>query len=159
MFVGSSLAANRGIDFWVDRAEPSKVANSTPCRIYYIKTDDLAAEGSAFGEFDSFVDEFEATPSGGTELAAGRKWVAEQFYSGEKSLANLRLAAGLSQKQLAELCGLEQPHVSRYESGKHEPQIGIAAKMASALGVSMDVFTNAWLVARMKADCDNGIAK
>jgi transcriptional regulator with XRE-family HTH domain len=54
----------------------------------------------------------------------------------------------MSQSQLAEACGLEQPHVSRYESGRHEPSLSVSRKMAETLGVSMEQFHNAWLLGR-----------
>lgn len=56
---------------------------------------------------------------------------------GEK-LRAARLAAGLSQAQLAEAVGCRQKDISRWESGLHEPGAGTLKKMAQALGCSMD---------------------
>ena len=56
---------------------------------------------------------------------------------GEK-LKAARIAAGLSQAQLAEAVGCLQKDISRYESGKHEPRALTLKKMAQALGCSMD---------------------
>ena len=56
---------------------------------------------------------------------------------GEK-LKAARIAAGMTQTQLAEAAGLQQRDVSRYESGKHEPGALTLKRMAQALGCSMD---------------------
>ena len=56
---------------------------------------------------------------------------------GEK-LKAVRLAAGLTQGQLAELVGVQQRDISRWENGHREPGVLIVKKMAQALGCSMD---------------------
>ena len=56
---------------------------------------------------------------------------------GEK-LKAARLAAGLTQAQLAEAVGCLQKDISRYESGQHEPGALTLKKMAQALRCSMD---------------------
>ena len=56
---------------------------------------------------------------------------------GEK-LKAARLAAGLTQGQLAELVGVQQRDISRWENGHREPGVLIVKKMAQALGGSMD---------------------
>ena len=57
---------------------------------------------------------------------------------GEK-LKAARLAAGLTQTQLAEAVGCKQKDISRYESGLHEPGALTLKKIAQVLGCSMDV--------------------
>lgn len=76
-------------------------------------------------------------------VGAAGAWVADALYPGEPTLAALRLRAGLSQADFARRCGLRQPHVSRYETGKHEPGVFQAQAMADALGVSLDVLVKA----------------
>ena len=56
---------------------------------------------------------------------------------GEK-LKAARLAAGMTQVQLAEAVGCKQKDISRYESGLHEPGALTLKKMAQVLGCSMD---------------------
>ncbi len=111
---------------------------------------------ASFSDFDALVHELEGEPSTATQLSEGRKWVAEAFYSEMPSLASLRLAAGLSQRQLGAACGIEQPHVSRYESGKHEPSISAAQSMAVALNVSLDTFFQAWQKTRSQLEGGGG---
>ena len=98
--------------------------------------------------FDELAGEVEATP----EVVEGRKWVSDQFYSTNRTLAAIRLAAGFSQAQLARQCGMEQPHISRYESGRHEPSISTAAVLARGLGLSLDEFALAWAATRAQAE-------
>lgn len=56
-----------------------------------------------------------------------------------KRLKEARNAVGLSQKQLGVLAGLDEfvasTRVNRYERGVHEPDAGIALKLAEVLSV------------------------
>ena len=76
-------------------------------------------------------------------IAQAGNWVADTMYPGIPTLASLRLRAGLSQAEFAAKCGLKQPHVSRYETGKHEPGVFQAQAMANALGVALEILVNA----------------
>ncbi|MBL8268044.1 MAG: helix-turn-helix transcriptional regulator [Steroidobacter sp.] len=80
-----------------------------------------------------------------------RQWVSESFYDAP-TLSSLRLKAGLSQKDLGTQCDLRQEHISRYESGRTEPGLSVANKLATALGVSLDEFAHAWNNTRARAD-------
>ena len=53
-----------------------------------------------------------------------------------RNAARLRKAAGLTQEELAERCGLSQQYLSRLESGKRNPTIVTLYELATALGVS-----------------------
>ena len=53
-------------------------------------------------------------------------------------IKDLRLVAGLTQEQLAEKIGVKKQNISRYESGRVEPNIRTAKKLADALGVSLE---------------------
>ena len=119
--------------------------NSKPLRVYDLRVqrdDELPLSGQE-DEFDidSYVEgQDEATQA---RVNAAGAWVANALYPGEPTLAALRLRAGLSQADFALRCGLRQPHVSRYETGKHEPGVFQAQAMANALGVSLDVLVQA----------------
>jgi transcriptional regulator with XRE-family HTH domain len=56
-----------------------------------------------------------------------------------RRLAQARIRAGLSQKQLGLLAGMEphvaSPRINQYEKGKHEPQLATAKRLAEVLGV------------------------
>lgn len=56
-----------------------------------------------------------------------------------RRLAQARMAAGLSQRQLGIRAGLEpsvaSPRVNQYEQGKHEPRPAAVKRLADALGI------------------------
>ncbi len=54
-----------------------------------------------------------------------------------------RRARGLTQTQLAELTGVTQAALSRYESGMREPEPDVARRLAAALGVTTDLLEHA----------------
>jgi DNA-binding XRE family transcriptional regulator len=113
------------------------------CKIYDVATIGAPATES-FSDFDNLLKELESDSTSSLALKEGRKWVGEKFYGQHRTLAALRLSAGLSQSDLANSCSMSQPHISRYESGKHEPGISVAKRLASAMGVTLEEFASAW---------------
>lgn len=71
-----------------------------------------------------------------TPGAALRNWL--EFVSGR--IKNARIAAGLTQDQLASKCGLTQSHICRLETGLHSPTSMTLEKIATALGLAMSHF-------------------
>lgn len=132
--------------------EAPAAAVTRPCTIYKLVAAPPAQSADSLSDFDALVAEIEGTDEGAEQLAEGARWVGAQFYSGPPTLAALRLARGLSQRQLAEACGLKQPHIARYEAGLHEPRIAIAAKIAHALDVSLDAYYSAWAITEAAGD-------
>lgn len=53
-------------------------------------------------------------------------------------LRELRKSHGQKQKQLADLLGVSQMQISRYERGKQEPDIKTLIKLANYYGVTID---------------------
>ncbi|CQR32469.1 putative lambda repressor [Thiomonas arsenitoxydans] len=140
-----ALIAVDGDLHWLNRLGSPPPANTEPCQIYHFEAlQPPEASRKSFSAFDQLLDELDQNADSAAQLQEGRKWVAENFYQDRPTLASLRLAAGLSQRQLGEKCGWEQPHVSRYESGKHEPTLTVAMTLAAALGVGLDRFAEAW---------------
>lgn len=115
-----------------------------------LSADELPRTGFA-DEFD--MDEFISEQDEGIkqEVAKAGAWVADNFYPDQLTVATLRLRAGLSQRELAAKCGIAQPHLSRYESGLHEPGVYQAAALAAALDVPLDVFVKALQQSAMNA--------
>jgi DNA-binding transcriptional regulator YiaG len=73
-----------------------------------------------------------------------RRRVAASIPEGEaKTVASLRLAAGLSQTQLAERMGTQQPNVARWEREPGNMTYQTILRMAAALGVSRNELTDA----------------
>ena len=50
-----------------------------------------------------------------------------------------RIAAKMSQEQLAKKLGTKQSAISRFESGSYHPTIDFASKVAKALGMKLKV--------------------
>jgi transcriptional regulator with XRE-family HTH domain len=50
---------------------------------------------------------------------------------------------GLSQKQLAEMVGINTSHLSRLENGRYQPSVEVLKKLADALQVSTDYLLSA----------------
>lgn len=51
-------------------------------------------------------------------------------------LRELRVAAGLTQAELARRTGIHRPNIARVEAGRHTPSLETLARLASAIGVS-----------------------
>lgn len=111
-------------------------------KTFDLRSDELPHTG-ADEEFaiEDYLDDQESEVRAAVD--AQGHWVAETLYPGENTLATMRLRAGLSQKELAARCNFEQPHVSRYESGRTEPGVFAAKRIAIALGVSLDQLVDA----------------
>ncbi len=54
-------------------------------------------------------------------------------------IKDIRKQKGLSQKELADLCGVHQTAVSQWEKGRTTPDITSLKKLAKALGVSVEL--------------------
>jgi transcriptional regulator with XRE-family HTH domain len=61
-----------------------------------------------------------------------------------KAIREIRLAAGVSQEELAARCGLDRTYLSGVERGVRNPTVSVVEKIASGLGVSLaDLFNRA----------------
>lgn len=123
---------------------PVRAENLERCQVFVVEFEQPGVVArTAYSAFDALLTELESSKETASQLQEGRKWVSGNFYNDLPTLASLRLAAGLSQKQLADACGMEQPHISRYESGKHDPSLRTSRGIAKALGVNLEVFCEA----------------
>jgi len=71
-----------------------------------------------------------------SEMTNGQDDIA---IDGEKlgaRLRELRLAAGLTQAELARRTGIHRPNIARVEAGRHTPSLETLARIANAIGVS-----------------------
>lgn len=69
-------------------------------------------------------------------------------------LKELRTAAGLTQKSLADASGVTQGMISSYEAGKFIPQWDSVIALADALGVPVGAFTVAAQSAQKNLNTD-----
>lgn len=54
-------------------------------------------------------------------------------------IARLRIEAGLTQAQLAELVGTKQPSIARLERGQTQPSVEFLSRIATALGMRLEM--------------------
>lgn len=93
---------------------------------------------------DEIVAKFERDPAMREELLDARRWVADTVLAGKPvTMRTLRLRRGLSQAQLAEAIGTQQPHVARIERGQADPQLDTCRRIAHALGVDLNMLDQA----------------
>lgn len=68
------------------------------------------------------------------------EWEAlEPLYALKRQLVEARLSENLSQKELAERCGLKQSTLARLESGKSSPTLKSLLRIAKGLGKKLTV--------------------
>lgn len=81
-----------------------------------------------------------SNPRRANAIVQGRKRLAavlDRQNEGKKSLVSLRLAAGLSQAQLAEKLGTKQPNIARMERAPGDLHLSTMRQLAQALNVDI----------------------
>lgn len=76
--------------------------------------------------------------SSGQLAAAATQELALSSIDGAKlgaRIRELRLAAGLTQAELARRTGIHRPNIARVEAGRHTPSLETLARLAAAIGV------------------------
>lgn len=71
-----------------------------------------------------------------------------------KKIREARIQKGITQKKLANLCGMYDSQIRKYESGKVEPKIETLQKIADALEVSLSFFLDEDYVTALKKGND-----
>lgn len=65
--------------------------------------------------------------------------MAETVLAGKPvTLRTLRLKKGMSQAQLAEVIGTQQPYIARIESGSADLRLETCRRLADALGIDLN---------------------
>jgi len=80
----------------------------------------------------------EGSASSSGQLAAATQELALSSIDGTKlggRVRELRLAAGLTQAELARRTGIHRPNIARVEAGRHTPSLETLARLAAAIGV------------------------
>jgi DNA-binding Xre family transcriptional regulator len=89
-----------------------------------------------FEDIDLLVERAEQDPVAKQAIAAGRRAVAEDYYSqGPRTLSYYRLRKGWSQKALAAQLGTSQSYIARLEAGSIDPQVSTLQRLAAALEI------------------------
>ncbi len=98
----------------------------------------------AYRTIDEIVARFDRDPVMQDELLDARRWMADTVLAGKPvTLRTLRLRKGLSQTQLADAIGTQQPHVARIESGQADLRLDTCRRIARALGVDLNTLDQA----------------
>lgn len=104
--------------------------------------DEPVPEG--YTTIDDIVAEFERDPAMREELRDARRWVADTVLAGQPvTLRTLRLRKGLSQAQLAEAIGTQQPHIARIENGHSDLRLDTCRRIAQVLGIDLNTLDQA----------------
>lgn len=80
-----------------------------------------------------------AASTTGAPAAAGEAALTIDGATLGARLRELRLAAGLTQAELARRTGIHRPNIARVEAGRHTPSLETLSRLASAIGVSTTV--------------------
>jgi len=92
-----------------------------------------------FTSMSDFVAELEATPETSKQLAEGRRWIGEKFYSNSgDTIRSLRLAKGWSQATMAEKLATSQSHVARIEKGTENLARSTLRSLCAVLDIDMN---------------------
>lgn len=116
----------------------------TPVLFFNNQSD--AVSGSSRGiSSDERRARIAANPARAAALAEGRLRLAKAWerVNGVRNLASLRLAAKLSQADLAEKMNMKQPNIARLEKKPGDPSLSTLQGLASALGVSLSEVASA----------------
>jgi len=87
--------------------------------------------------FDQFVAELEAEAQAEGPEAVAELEAFRLHFSLARQLAERRRARHLTQKQLAELTGINQAEISRIERGQANPTTATLGALTRALGVDV----------------------
>jgi ribosome-binding protein aMBF1 (putative translation factor) len=111
--------------------------------------------GSKFGDYQREVEQRAGTRERELLDVFGKHYAEERdrVFGVQRALAIARERKGLTQKQLAELSGVQQSEISKIERGQINPTIETIARMAAPLNVRVALVDEAGHVV---AEQDNG---
>jgi len=128
---GSSALLKRPIDKGDDGSEVASISLADDARTaaltlasgveFVVRADHVASRAS------SGITGVNGSVSGSGGVVDGAKLGAK--------LRALRLAAGLTQAELARRTGIHRPNIARVEAGRHTPSLETLARLAHAIGV------------------------
>lgn len=94
---------------------------------------------------DDLVGAIQQQEGGEARLQRARQRLSSMLAAKQpQSIRTMRLNAGLSQTQLAELTGLSQPQIATMERPNSNPTIDTLKKIAEALGVGLSAVVAQW---------------
>lgn len=131
---GSVLRPLGGIDRPISGLKTTPLYFSMNCPV---ALDETAVRGMSASERAVRISK---SPSRAAAIVKGRQRLAkvlENRNPGFRPLSALRLAAGMSQSELATLMGMKQPNIARLEKSPGDPSLSTLKRLAGALGVEI----------------------
>ena len=126
------------------RVAPNPATHPSGVVHYLVATQQDEPIPAGYTTIDDVVAEFERDPAMHEELLEGRRWIADTVLAGQPvTMRTLRLRRGLSQTQLAEAIGTQQPHIARIERGQADLRLDTCRRIASALGIDLNTLNQA----------------
>jgi len=120
---------------WTEVQSPSVDAGNVVHTSKYHWSGKSVKSNAKTTSVEALIQQFSIDSEFRDGLKQGRQEIAKEYYSGENSIRALRLKAGISQKELAEMIETKQPAIARYESGQTLPSLPTIDKLSVALGV------------------------
>ncbi len=115
-----------------------------PSALYKVRINPLLQPAEipvGFRSLDDVLDEFVDAE---TELRLKEKRKSsDKFLKDNSELKKLRLNAGLSQKELAQIIGTSQPRLSQWESGLSSPSVDNLRALKKCLGIDFNTLMKA----------------
>ena len=87
----------------------------------------------------TFNEAWEEVKASASDRTCNMMTEVEQLVGVINGLSALRIEKGLTQEQLARICGLRQSAISRIESLRMIPRLDTIIKIAVALGVKLSI--------------------
>ena len=141
MSVSGKVMRTSASSGWVNRGRAINVERRRPV-VRFARADftNFEAVPDGFVRFSSLLQDPDAAPDPSL-LTRARFELSER--SDVTGLAALRLAKGLSQKQLSEMIGTSQPRLSTWEKGSEKPGFESLKSLRNALAISADELLDA----------------
>lgn len=99
---------------------------------------------SGYLTIEEVTSKLERNPRMKEEMNEARRWAAGVLYAGKPvTLRVLRMRRGLSQAQLAEAIGTQQPHIARIENGIADLRLDTCRRLAGALEIDLNTLDQA----------------
>lgn len=133
--------------FVLTRSFDGDSAPSATCEIYnFSKFQAQPVVPAKTRAISDLARDWERHPTRRSALALARNRIADlSENAGDVTIRALRLRAGLSQANVAELIGTVQPHIARIEGGTVQPTMETCRKLAKIYRVDLNAIDRALL--------------
>ncbi len=130
---GAALLLSRPAHPDDDESEVEAIAIADDARSAEI----VLASGARFTILARGIVRHEGIPSSSGQAAATQAGALSAIDGAKLGarIRELRLAAGLTQAELARRTGIHRPNIARVEAGRHTPSLETLARLAAAIGV------------------------